>query len=122
MTTLLIILVIILVIALIILSVSLISLRKRLAQPLNNDSSLLMLQNQINQINNTLDAKLSESSKTLREQFNESQKTIKEITQELTKVGEGQKQVFDLAKQLDQLQDILKILNSAVFWENIIWK
>jgi len=108
MTTLLIILVIILVIALIILSVSLISLRKRLAQPLNNDSSLLMLQNQINQINNTLDAKLSESSKTLREQFNESQKTIKEITQELTKVGEGQKQVFDLAKQLDQLQDILK--------------
>ncbi len=108
MNTLLIILIIVLVIALIILSVSLISLRKRLAQPLTNDSSLLMLQNQINQITNTLDTKLAESGQVLREQMSESSKLIKEITQELTKVGEGQKQVFDLAKQLDQLQDILK--------------
>jgi len=108
MTTVLIIILIVLVIALIIIGASLISLRKRLTQQQISESSLLMLQNQINQINNTLDAKLSESSQTIREQFNESQKTIKEITQELTKVGEGQKQVFDLAKQLDQLQDILK--------------
>ena len=108
MNTLLIILIIVLVIALIILSVSLISLRKRLAQPLTNDSSLLMLQNQINQITNTLDTKLAESGQVLREQMSESSRLIKEITQELTKVGEGQKQVFDLAKQLDQLQDILK--------------
>src|SRR3989344_5805415 len=36
------------------------------------------------------------------------QNQIKEITQELTKVGEGQKQVVDIAKQLENLQDILK--------------
>ena len=108
MNTLLIILIIVLVIVLIIISVSLISLRKRLDQPASNDSSLLMLQNQINQITNTLDTKLAESGQVLREQMSESSKLIKEITQELTKVGEGQKQVFDLAKQLDQLQDILK--------------
>ncbi len=88
----------------------LISLKKQLtnANKPNDDSSLLLIQNQINQINKTVDDKLSQSSQALREQFNESQKIIREITQELTKVGEGQKQVFDLAKQLDQLQDILK--------------
>jgi DNA recombination protein RmuC len=90
----------------------LISFKKQLNNPKINDSSLLLLQNQINQLNKTVDDKLSESSQitnqALREMSNESQKIIKEITQELTKVGEGQKQVFDLAKQLDQLQDILK--------------
>lgn len=87
---------------------NLISFKKQLNNNKTNDSSLLLLQNQINQINKTVDDKLSQSSQVLRDQFNESQKIIKEITQELTKVGEGQKQVFDLAKQLDQLQDILK--------------
>lgn len=41
-------------------------------------------------------------------QLGESVKIIKEVTQELTKVGEGQKQVVDIAKQLENLQDILK--------------
>jgi len=72
------------------------------------DKSMLMLQNQINELNRTLDAKLGESSKVMREQFNESAKIIKEITQELTKVGEGQKQVMGVTDQLKNLQDILK--------------
>lgn len=72
------------------------------------DKSLLMLQNQLNELNRTLDAKLGESSKVMREQFNESAKIIKEITQELTKVGEGQKQVMGVTDQLKNLQDILK--------------
>jgi DNA recombination protein RmuC len=41
-------------------------------------------------------------------QMGESVKIVKEVTQELTKVGEGQKQVMDIAKQLEHLQDILK--------------
>lgn len=72
------------------------------------DKSMLMLQNQINELNRTLDAKLGESSKVMREQFNESAKIIKEITQELTKVGEGQKQVMGVTDQLKNLQDVLK--------------
>ncbi|MCH8048836.1 DNA recombination protein RmuC [Patescibacteria group bacterium] len=68
----------------------------------------LMLQNQIAELNRTLDLKLGESSKAIRDQFGESTKIIKEITQELVKVGEGQKQVMSVTDQLKSLQDILK--------------
>ncbi|KKR88769.1 MAG: hypothetical protein UU85_C0002G0021 [Candidatus Wolfebacteria bacterium GW2011_GWA2_42_10] len=70
--------------------------------------ALLLLQNQIQEIVRTLDAKMGESTKVFQRQFSESAKIIKEITTELTKVGEGQKQVVDIAKQLESLQDILK--------------
>jgi len=68
----------------------------------------LMLQNQIAELNRTLDLKLGESSKAIRDQFGESTKIIKEITQELVKVGEGQKQVMSVTDQLKSLQDVLK--------------
>ncbi len=70
--------------------------------------SMVLLQNQISEITRTIDGKLGESAKLLQRQFGESAKIIKEITQELTKVGEGQKQVVDIARQLENLQDILK--------------
>ncbi len=73
-----------------------------------DSQSMLLLQNQISEITRTIDGKLGESAKLLQKQFGESTKIIKEITQELTKVGEGQKQVVDIAKQLESLQDILK--------------
>ncbi|MDI6717980.1 MAG: DNA recombination protein RmuC, partial [Patescibacteria group bacterium] len=44
----------------------------------------------------------------MQSQFGESAKIIRAITEELTKVGEGQKQVVNLADQLKNLQDILK--------------
>ena len=77
-------------------------------QKKSGDQSLVLLQNQINEISRTLDNKLGESTRFIQRQFGESTKIIKEITRELTKVGEGQKQVVDIAKQLDNLQDILK--------------
>lgn len=70
--------------------------------------SSLMLQNQIAELNRTLDSKLGESSKAIRDQFGESAKIIREITKELVKVGEGQKQVMGVTDQLKNLQDILK--------------
>ena len=73
-----------------------------------DSASSLMLQNQIAELNRTLDAKLGESSKAIREQFSVSTQIIKEITQELVKVGEGQKQVMGVTDQLKSLQDILK--------------
>lgn len=83
-------------------------LKNRLAAPKNDEQSLLMLQSQINEITKTLDNKLGESTKSMQSQFDSSSRLIKEITQELTKVGEGQKQVVDVARQLEDLQDILK--------------
>lgn len=73
-----------------------------------NEQAFLLLQNQINEISRTLDTKLGESTRLMQKQFGESARIIKEITTELTKVGEGQKQVVDVAKQLESLQDILK--------------
>lgn len=81
--------------------------RQQKTRPEDNQP-LLMLQNQINEITRTLDVKLGESTQIMQRQFGESARIIKEITQELTKVGEGQKQVVDIAKQLENLQDILK--------------
>lgn len=73
-----------------------------------DDKALLMLQNQINEMARAVDYKIGESTQVMQRQFSESTRIIKEITQELTKVGEGQKQVVDIAKQLESLQDILK--------------
>src|SRR3989344_5943033 len=44
----------------------------------------------------------------MQQQFGESTRIIKEITQELVRVGEGQKQVMTVTEQLQNLQDILK--------------
>ena len=77
-----------------------------------NDSGFLLLQNQLSELVKIVDQKLTESSRTmfdsLRSQANESNKIIRDIVQELTKVGEGQKQVLNFADQLKNLQDILK--------------
>jgi len=82
-------------------------LRRRETEP-KADQSLVLLQNQVNEISRVLDFKLSESNKAFLEESGKSTRLIKEITQELTKVGEGQKQVIDVAKQLESLQDVLK--------------
>lgn len=74
----------------------------------DKDDSLILLQNQINEITRTLDAKLGELPKIMQSQFGESAKIIREITQELVRVSEGQKQVAGVADQLKNLQDILK--------------
>jgi len=83
-------------------------LRKRFGAPKNDEQSLLMLQNQLNEITRTLDSKLGESTQMIQRQLGESIKVIEKNAQELTKVNEGQKQVIDVTKQLENLQDILK--------------
>jgi len=70
--------------------------------------AFLMLQNQLNELRNAVDQKMGESTKIMQHQFGESAKIIKDITQELVRVGEGQKQVMSITDQLKNLQDILK--------------
>ncbi len=74
----------------------------------SNSPVMLLLQNQIQEISRQVDSRLEQSTQIMQRQFGESSRIIKEITQELTKVGEGQKQVVDIARQLESLQDILK--------------
>lgn len=72
------------------------------------NSALLMLQNQINEISKVLDAKLSESTRISQHQFTESAKIITDVTEKLTKLDETNKQVLNFSDQLKHLQDILK--------------
>ena len=72
------------------------------------DNSLLMLQQQINHISQTLDLKLSESNKSQQFQFAESSKIIGDVRERLAKLDETNKQVVNFAGQLQNLQDILK--------------
>ena len=77
-----------------------------------DDSGMLFLQNQLNELNRTVDAKLGDSAKemqsAMRVQFSESAKIIKDVTEGLTKLDETNKQVISFADQLQSLQDILK--------------
>lgn len=77
-----------------------------------DDKSLLLIQNQIQELARTLDTRVSETSKqmheTVRSQHGESSKLIKEITEELTHVKETGRRVEGFAEQLQSLSDILK--------------
>ena len=72
------------------------------------DQSLLMLQNQINEIGKTLDFRLNEHQKSFQAQSGQSQQIIKDVTERLTKLDETNRQVVGFADQLKSLQDILK--------------
>jgi DNA recombination protein RmuC len=77
-----------------------------------DDTGLNLILQQINELNRTVDNKMSESSRnmndSIRNQFSESAKLIKDVTQGLTKLDETNKQVVSFADQLQSLQDILK--------------
>ncbi|OHA08829.1 MAG: hypothetical protein A3B37_00570 [Candidatus Sungbacteria bacterium RIFCSPLOWO2_01_FULL_59_16] len=86
-------------------------LRRRGQRPEENQA-LLMLQNQLNEMGRVIDSKIFESTKLMQSQTHEisqsMQRIIRDITEKLTRVDEGQKQVVNFADQLKNLQDILK--------------
>jgi DNA recombination protein RmuC len=88
-----------------------------------DDQSMLLMQQQLQELSRTLDAKLTEANRTMQEgsrvQFRESRELIQEINREMneqlrnvvqktTEVSESSKQVFQVADQLKELQSILK--------------
>lgn len=88
-----------------------------------DDKSMLLMQQQMQELTRTMDAKLSETSKAMQDgsriQFRESKDLIQGINKEMNEqlrdvvknvaaVGESSKQVFGVAEQLKELQDILK--------------
>ncbi|MFT7645264.1 MAG: DNA recombination protein RmuC [Candidatus Paceibacteria bacterium] len=99
----------------------------------DNSESMLLMQ-RIDEMSRTVDSKLSETNKTMREgsqaQFSESQKLMNTISKDMheqikfiqesvgekllnvqknvSEVGESSKQVFAVADQLKELQNILK--------------
>lgn len=87
-------------------------LRKRAPEDKKDDIGLNLILQQINELNRTVDNKMSESARhmneSIRNQFSESSKLIKDVTQGLTKLDETNRQVVSFTDQLQSLQDILK--------------
>lgn len=88
-----------------------------------DEKSDLLLMQRIEELSRTVDTKLSETNKAMQEgsrtQFRESRELIQDINREMneqlrnvvkgvSEVGESSKQVFKVADQLKELQDILK--------------
>lgn len=77
-----------------------------------DDGSLGLLLNQINELSRTIDTKLGESQKeigqSIRFQSTETSRIIADITEKITRLDETNKQVVSFADQLKNLQDILK--------------
>lgn len=110
METLLFILIVLLVIAIILMALSF--FRNRKPEKTADDTGFKLILEQLNEINRTVDSKISESSRNMREsmhvQLSESSKLIREVTSGLVKLEEGNKQILSFADQLQNLQDILK--------------
>lgn len=71
------------------------------------DNSLIMLQNQINQLSQILDSRLSESTRNIQNQFQESGKIIRNVTERLAKLDSTNQRVVGFAEQLQSLENIL---------------
>jgi len=79
----------------------------------------LMLQNQIQELNQLVDRKISDTHKvmtetqsslhrTIQTQFGQSAKIISDVTERLTKLDETNRQVVNFADQLQNLENILQ--------------
>ncbi|HLP43866.1 MAG TPA: DNA recombination protein RmuC [Candidatus Nanoarchaeia archaeon] len=93
--------------------------RGRKETPKDDSQSMTMLMQHINDLNRTIDMKMTEARREMGEssrqvhdsmktQFGESARLIRDVTQGLTKLDETNKQVISFADQLQSLQDILK--------------
>jgi len=76
--------------------------------PKNEASSFLMLQQQLNQLNETMGKNLSDSAKFIQNQSDQSFKIIQNVTEKVARLEETNRQVVSYADQLNKLQDILK--------------
>jgi DNA recombination protein RmuC len=78
----------------------------------DSNTGFQLLMQQVSELQKTVDQKLGESEKSIREsmmhQSAQSATIISDITERLTRLDEGNKQVISFANGLQQLQDILK--------------
>jgi DNA recombination protein RmuC len=86
--------------------------KKSLPEKQADNTGFQLLMQQVSELQKTVDQKLGESEKSIREsmmhQSSQSASIISDITERLTRLDEGNKQVLNFADQLRNLQDILK--------------
>ena len=90
---------------------SLILLKQYKKEEVVEDKSFMILQDQLERMTRVMDDRLhrsqSELHQVLHRQDSEAKKLITEITKELTEVKEGNKQVFSMTEQLQNLEKVL---------------
>lgn len=74
----------------------------------HEQSIMMLLQGQMNEVTRTLDMRLSESTQMLQSQYGTTARITSEITEKLARLEETNRQVVSFADQLQNLQDILK--------------
>lgn len=72
-----------------------------------DDQSMLMLQNQINELNKTLDSKLGHTTEVLQKHSDQNLNFIKGLTEELTSLRETNRQVVGVKDQIQNLERVL---------------
>ncbi|MDD5145391.1 MAG: DNA recombination protein RmuC [Candidatus Pacebacteria bacterium] len=73
----------------------------------SQEENLLIMQ-RLNELNQAVDSKLSESNRNIQTQYNQSLKIVTDATEKVTELMETNKQIKSFADQLKNLQDILK--------------
>lgn len=77
-------------------------------KPMEDDKSMLMLQQQLAQVSEQLSKGMVESNKSVQEQFRASAGIIKDVTEKLSNLENTNKQVLGIADQLQGLENVLK--------------
>lgn len=77
-------------------------------QTTTDEKSLLLLQQQLNQLSQELNRGLTESRETIQHQFTTSAGIIKDVTEKLSNLENTNKQVVGIADQLQGLEHVLK--------------
>jgi DNA recombination protein RmuC len=85
-----------------------ITLKRKPQEKPQDNSAMVMMQEQLKEIRQTLDTKMGDSAKIMQQQFSQSAKIIRDVTERLTKLDETNKQVMGVADQLQGLEDVLK--------------
>jgi len=84
-------------------------LRRKSGEKSKEDNqAILMIQDQLKEMRQTLDSKMGDSAKMFQQQFAQSAKIVRDVTERLTKLDETNKQVMNVASQLQGLEDVLK--------------
>ncbi len=78
------------------------------AQPKQDTQSMLLLQQQLNELSRVLDTKLSDSARMAQSGEHARNELIRNVSEHLTRLQESNKQVLNFTDQLKNLQDILK--------------
>ena len=82
-------------------------IKKEPVEEKKDDQSMIMMQEQLKEIRQSLSSQQSEIQKTMQGQFSESSKVIRNVTERLTKLDETNKQVIGFTEQLQNIEKVL---------------